>query len=107
VQVINPGGYLTGFNETEAESSSHWMDDRKNYVKRADVQGFFDLILGDEQNRMDPQLMADAMVEIIPKETGFFRNVVPQLAEDMVKTVQRDTWTNKIDLPSFEMKKTV
>ena len=100
VQVINPGGYLTGFNETEAESSSHWMDDRKNYVKRADVQGFFARILGDEQNRLDPQLMADAMVQIIPTETGLFRNVVPQLAEDMVKAVQRDTWTNKIDLPS-------
>jgi NAD(P)-dependent dehydrogenase (short-subunit alcohol dehydrogenase family) len=107
VQVINPGGYLTGFNETEAESSSHWMDDRTNYVKRADVQDFFARILGDEQNRLDPRLMADAMVQIIPKETGLFRNVVPQLAEDMVKAVQRDTWTNKIDLPSFEMKRTV
>jgi hypothetical protein len=47
------------------------------------------------------------MVQIIPRETGFFRNVVPQLAEDMVKTVQRDTWTNKIDLPAFEGKKTM
>jgi short-subunit dehydrogenase len=107
VQVINPGGYLTGFNETEAESSAHWMDDRKNYVKKADVQGFFDRILGDEQNRLDPQLMADAMVQIISKDTGLFRNVVPQLAEDMVKAVQQDTWTNKIDLPSVEKKKTV
>ena len=71
------------------------------------MQGFFARILGDEQNRLDPQLMADAMVQIIQKETGLFRNVVPQLAEDMVKAVQRDTWTNKIDLPSFEMKKTV
>ena len=100
VQVINPGGYLTGFNETEAESASHWMDDRKNYVKRADVQGFFDRILGDEQNRMDPQLMADAMVEIIPSDTGLFRNVVPQAAEDMVKNLQRDTWASTITLSS-------
>jgi len=76
-------------------------------VKKADVQGFFDRILGDEQNRMDPQLMADAMVQIIPKDTGLFRNVVPQLAEDMVKGFQRDAWGNKIDLPSFEMKKTM
>ena len=83
------------------------MDDRKNYVKKADVQGFFDRILGDEQNRLDPQLMADAMVQIIPKETGLFRNVVPQLAEDMVKAVQRDSWTTKIDLPAFETTKTV
>jgi hypothetical protein len=96
VQVINPGGYLTGFNETEAESASHWMDDRANYVKRADVQGFFDRILGEEQNRMDPQLMANAMVEIIPKETGLFRNVVPEAAEDLVKRLQRDTWATTI-----------
>jgi len=102
VQVINPGGYLTGFNETEAESASHWMDDRRNYVKRAEVQGFFDRILGDEQNRLDPQLMADAMVQIIPDDTGLFRNVVPQLAEDMVKTVQKDLWSKMIDLPGFE-----
>ena len=102
VQVINPGGYLTGFNETEAESSSHWMDDRKNYVKKAEVMGFFDRILGVEGNRMDPQLMADAMVRIIPGETGLFRNVVPQAAEDMVKNLQRVTWENKIDLPSIE-----
>jgi len=99
VQVINPGGYLTGFNETEAESSTHWMDDRSNYVKSADVMGFFDRILGVEENRMDPQLMADAMVQIIPKETGLFRNVVPQLAEDMVKDIQGSAWANKIDLP--------
>jgi len=104
VQVINPGGYLTGFNETEAESPSHWMDDRKHYVKRATVKDFFDRILGDEQNRMDPQLMADAMVEIIPKESGLFRNVVPQLAEDMVRQLQRDAWESKIDLPDFEAK---
>jgi NAD(P)-dependent dehydrogenase (short-subunit alcohol dehydrogenase family) len=102
VQVINPGGYLTGFNETEAESASHWMDDRRNYVKKATVQGFFDQILGEEQNRMDPQLMADAMVAIIPKETGRFRNVVPQLAEDMVKAVQEEVWRTAIDLPSLE-----
>jgi len=100
VQVINPGGYLTGFNETEAESASHWMNDRTNYVKKSVVKDFFDVILGDEQNRMDPQLMADAMVEIIPKETGLFRNVVPQLAEDMVRSLQRDAWQNKIDLPA-------
>src|SRR5262252_3634644 len=97
VQVINPGGYLTGFNETEAESSSHWMDDRRNYVKSADVQGFFDRILGDEQNRLDPQLMADAMVLIIPEDTGLFRNVVPKATEELARNVQRELWNARID----------
>ena len=99
VQLINPGGYLTGFNETEAESSSHWMDDRKNYIKRDVVKTFFDQILGVDDNRMDPQLMADAMIEIIPKETGLFRNVVPKATEELARNVQRELWDSQIDLP--------
>ena len=100
VQVINPGGYLTGFNETEAESSSHWMDDRTNYIKREVVQGFFDQILSPDDNRMDPQLMADAMVSIIPEDSGLFRNVVPQATEALARKVQHELWDERIDLPS-------
>jgi NAD(P)-dependent dehydrogenase (short-subunit alcohol dehydrogenase family) len=98
VQVINPGGYFTGFNETEAESATHWMDDRKNYIKRDTVQNFFDQILGTEENRLEPQLMANAMVEIIPGDTGLFRNVVPKATEELAKTVQRALWDERIDL---------
>jgi len=99
VQVINPGGYLTGFNETEAESSSHWMDDRRNYIKRDVVKTFFDQILCVDENRLDPQLMADAMVSIIPAETGLFRNVVPKATEDLARNIQRELWDARIDLP--------
>jgi len=99
VQLINPGGYLTGFNETEAESSSHWMDDRRNYIKREVVKTFFDQILGVDENRLDPQLMADAMVSIIPGDTGLFRNVVPKATEDLARNVQRELWDARIDLP--------
>jgi len=100
VQLINPGGYLTGFNETEAESSSHWMDDRKNYTRRDVVETFFNQILGVDENRLDPQLMADAMVAIIPGETGLFRNVVPKATEDLARNVQRELWDARIDLPA-------
>jgi hypothetical protein len=98
--LINPGGYLTGFNETEAESATHWMDDRKNYIKREIVQSFFHQILSLDENRLDPQLMADAMVSIIPSETGLFRNVVPKATEDLARSVQRELWDAKIDLPA-------
>ena len=97
VQVINPGGYLTGFNETEAESSSHWMDDRANYIKRDTVATFFRQILSTDDNRMDPQLMADAMVAIIPEDTGLFRNVVPKATEELARNVQRELWNARID----------
>ncbi len=99
IQLINPGGYLTGFNETEAESSSHWMDDGRNYIKRDVVKNFFHQILSLEENRLDPQLMADAMVSIIPGETGLFRNVVPKATEDLARSVQRELWDSRIDFP--------
>lgn len=35
------------------------------FMDEADVRG-------DEQNRMDPRLMANAMLDIIPKDTGLF-----------------------------------
>jgi len=98
VKVINPGGYLTGFNETEAESSSHWMDDRANYIKRDAVATFFSQIVSTDENRMDPQLMADAVVSIIPENTGLFRNVVPKATEELARNVQRELWNGRIDL---------
>jgi hypothetical protein len=95
--MINPGGYLTGFNETEAESSSHWMDDRENDIKLNTVTTFFNQILSADDNRMDPQLMADAMVAIIPEDTGLFRNVVPKATEELARNVQRELWNTRID----------
>jgi NAD(P)-dependent dehydrogenase (short-subunit alcohol dehydrogenase family) len=100
IQLINPGGYFTGFNETEAESATHWMDDSKNYTKSDVVQSFFKQILDVPENMLDPQRMADAMVSIIPLETGLFRNVVPKETEDLARSVQRDLWDAKIDLPA-------
>jgi NAD(P)-dependent dehydrogenase (short-subunit alcohol dehydrogenase family) len=102
VQVVNPRGFLTGFNETEAESASHWMDERTNYFKSADVQTYFDQLLGVDENRLDPQLMADFMVEVIPKDTGLFRNVFPDFTEEQAKTVQHDMWEARIDRPTSE-----
>jgi NAD(P)-dependent dehydrogenase (short-subunit alcohol dehydrogenase family) len=99
IQLINPGGYFTGFNETEAESATHWMDDGKNYIKSDVVQNFFKQVLGVPENMLDPQLMADAMVAIIPSESGLFRNVVPKETEDLARSVQHDLWDAKIDLP--------
>lgn len=100
IQVINPGGFLTGFNETEAESATHWMDDEKNYFKSADVQHDFEVMLGVDENRLDPQLMANFMIDVIPGDTGLFRNVYPPETEALAKSVQQDMWTARIDLPA-------
>lgn len=96
VQTINPGAYLTGYNETMAENAFRWLDDEKNFTKRADMKADFDSLLGTPQGRLNPTEMIDAMIQIVPSDTGKFRNVVPQFVEDMLKDHQLKAWGNTI-----------
>lgn len=93
VQTINPGAYLTGFNDAMAQTSMHWMDDKKNFNKRADVQKALQRIFEDQ---MDPEELIKAMIQIVPEDAGKFRNVVPKSAEDFVKQTQTKAWEHKI-----------
>jgi NAD(P)-dependent dehydrogenase (short-subunit alcohol dehydrogenase family) len=96
VQTINPGPYLTGFNETMAETAFHWLDDGKNFNKRADTKAKFDSMLGTPEGRLDPNEMIAAMVRIVPSDAGKFRNVVPQTIEDFLKKHHAEAWNRPI-----------
>lgn len=92
VQTVNPGAYLTGYNETMAETAFKWLDDEKNFNKRADVQAGFDALIGVPEGRLDPQEMIDAMIDVISNDHGKFRNVVPPAVEQMLKESQEAAW---------------
>lgn len=96
VQTVNPGPYLTGFNENMADTAFRWLDDSVNFTKRAELKQTFDDMLGQDSGRLDPNEMINAMIEIVPADTGKFRNVVPQAIEDMLKESQRNGWENTI-----------
>jgi NAD(P)-dependent dehydrogenase (short-subunit alcohol dehydrogenase family) len=96
VQTINPGAYLTGFNETMADTPFRWLDDEKNFTKRAAMRQTFDEMLGRPEGRLDPAEMIERMVEIVPADTGKFRNVVPQFVEDLLKQGQASAWEAQI-----------
>jgi hypothetical protein len=89
------GAFLTGFNETLAESAFHWQDDTRNFIKRADIQKFFDF-LGQQHFQRDPKEIVNAMVSIVPADAGLFRNVVFKADEDFVKTNQREAWEKRM-----------
>lgn len=97
VQTINPGAYYTGYNETMADNPFRWLDDSKNFTKRADLRKGFDDFFATPEGKMDPQEMIDRMIEIVPSDTGKFRNVVPKVIEDMLKEHQRQAWDARID----------
>lgn len=96
VQTINPGAYLTGYNETMADTPFRWLDDRKNFTTRTAMRGSFDSLLMLPEGRLDPGEMISGMIEIVPADTGKFRNVVPKFVEDMLKKHQLDAWDNQI-----------
>jgi NAD(P)-dependent dehydrogenase (short-subunit alcohol dehydrogenase family) len=96
VQTINPGAYYTGYNETMADNAFRWLDDSKNFTRRAELRKGFDDFFATPEGRMDPQEMIDCMIEIVPADTGKFRNVVPKAIEDMLKTHQQQAWSNQI-----------
>jgi NAD(P)-dependent dehydrogenase (short-subunit alcohol dehydrogenase family) len=96
VQTINPGAYYTGYNETMADNPFRWLDDTKNFTKRADLRKGFDDFFATPMGRLDPQEMIDQMVEIVPADTGKFRNVCPEAVEDMLKAHQLQAWENQI-----------
>jgi NAD(P)-dependent dehydrogenase (short-subunit alcohol dehydrogenase family) len=96
VQTINPGAYYTGYNETMADNPFRWLDDSKHFTKRAALRKGFDDFFATPEGRMDPKEMIDRMIEIVPADTGLFRNVVPKAIEDMLKTHQAAAWNNPI-----------
>jgi short-subunit dehydrogenase len=89
VKTINPGPFSTGFNQAMAETTFHWHDDSKHFTKEADIRALFNDLL---QREYDPQMMIDAMIEIIPDDNGKFRNVVPSEIEDFVREWQAGRW---------------
>ena len=96
VQTINPGAYLTGYNETMADTAFRWLDDSRNFTKRATLRKTFDDLLGTPEGSLDPKEMIDRMIEIVPADTGKYRNVMPQFVEDMLKKSQLEAWERQI-----------
>lgn len=96
VQTINPGAYLTGYNETMADTAFRWLDEKKNFTKPAELRATFDALLASPQGHLDPQEMVDRMIAIVPADTGRVRNVCPQFVEDMLKDEQAAAWTAEI-----------
>lgn len=96
VQTINPGAYFTGYNETMADTPFRWLDDSKHFTKRVALRKAFDDFLASPDGHLDAQEMIDRMIEIVPADTGRFRNVVPKATEDMLKRHQLAAWENPI-----------
>ncbi|MGB4589431.1 MAG: SDR family oxidoreductase [Clostridiaceae bacterium] len=91
VATINPGPYLTGFNDREYESYKEWKDNPSerlfDYEKLAFPYEQFDNI----------KPVVKEAVKILTGKSKNYRNVVPKAFEVMVKKREKDIWDLKSD----------
>jgi NAD(P)-dependent dehydrogenase (short-subunit alcohol dehydrogenase family) len=96
VQTINPGAFLTGFNEGMAENAFRWLDDEVHFTKRAAFRETVADLIGKPQGRRQPADMIAKMVEVVPASEGKFRNVFPPAVEELLKAHQVQMFSRSI-----------
>jgi len=96
VQTINPGAFLTGFNEAMAENAFRWLEDGVNFTKRDAMHKIVAGLIGNAEGRLDPKEMIAKMVEVIPLSDGNFRNVFPAFVETALRDHQSEMFKLRI-----------
>ncbi|MBC9934689.1 SDR family oxidoreductase [Chitinophaga qingshengii] len=91
IATCNPGMFGTGFNDRGADTISRWYDPAVNFTPSSAFDGVAEALA----NQLDPQSMADCIVDVALDEHSNFRNVHPKETEDFVKQLQADAWTAK------------
>lgn len=88
VAVINPGPYLTGFNDAGFLAPRDWDDEPSTRVFDYDKLAF-------PFEQFEPSVAFDSIVDVITGKSKLFRNVVaPELA-DAVREQSQQVWTRK------------
>ncbi|MFC6267389.1 SDR family oxidoreductase [Frigoriflavimonas asaccharolytica] len=90
VATINPGPFETGFNDRMYDTFNQWHDDELYFTDRKTIEDAAEKLLG---NQIDPQIMIDEMVEIIPQDVHPFRNVVPAKMAENCQKYQQEQYT--------------
>lgn len=94
VQTINPVAYLTGFNDGMAETTFHWLDEKKNFSKKEKIKKL--LLETFLNNQRDPKEAIEEMISIIPADSGKFRNIIPKEVEVHLKKLEAAAWEREI-----------
>lgn len=84
VATVNPGAYLTGFNDTGMESMDQWWEDSKQVMKPRVKRPL--------NNQHDPQEMVNAIIHVILANSHRYRTVKPSSAEEMARQEQNSEW---------------
>lgn len=91
IATCNPGVFGTGFNDRGVDSIARWYDPEVNFTPSSVFDGTTEALA----NQLDPQSMADTIVEVALDDNSNFRNVHPKETEEYVKQLQAEAWAIK------------
>lgn len=91
IATCNPGVFGTGFNDRGVDSIFRWYDPKANFTPESTFDGTAESLA----HQLDPQSMADVIVNVALDDNSNFRNLHPKETEDFVKQLQVDAWTAK------------
>jgi hypothetical protein len=88
VKVVNPGPFLTGFNDSAFLATRVWDDDPSKRVFDYDKLAF-------PFAQFEPSVAFKSIADVVTGESELFRNVItPDLAAD-VRAQSQQVWTRK------------
>lgn len=91
IATINPGPFLTGFNDEEFEKYRTWEDDPEDRVYNYPELHF-------PLPQMEPKKAVPAMIRVILGETKMYRNLIPRylsvgvMAKEKWQWIKRTNW---------------
>lgn len=90
VATINPGPYLTGFNDREFETWKNWDDDPAERVFDYEKLAF-------ASEQFDPDGLTEPAIKVILGETKTYRNLIPEMMVPVIKEKMDLMWTKETD----------
>lgn len=91
IATCNPGIFGTGFNDRGVDTIFRWYNPETNFTSPSAFDGAAESLA----NQLDPQSMAECIVDVVLNDDSNFRNVHPKETEDFVKQLQAEAWTAK------------
>lgn len=90
VATINPGPYLTGFNDREFETWRMWQDDPAERLFDYEQLAF-------PYEQFDPNKAVKEALKVVTSEATAYRNIIPKAMAAMVKKRQKELWDRETD----------
>lgn len=88
IATINPGPYLTGFNDAGFLATKNWVDDPKQRVFDYDKLAF-------PFKQFPPEMVFKSIADVVEGDSTLFRNVVAPDLADGVYQGSLQVWTQK------------